>query len=817
MLAKRYDAAATEKKWQDFWLENRVFTFQPDSKAPVYSVDTPPPTVSGALHIGHVFSYTQAEIIIRHRRMKGFNVFYPFGFDDNGLPTERFVEKERKVRGSELGRSEFRNLCIETVQKAEEEFRSMWKSLGFSADWNLGYVTIDDLSRRISQRSFLDLYRKGHITHRDEPNMWCVACRTAIAQAELESVDQDSSFNDLRFALKNGGEIIIGTTRPELLPSCVSIFVHPEDERYKDIIGQTAIVPIFGQEVKVIADEKADPEKGTGAVMCCTFGDKTDIEWQRKHQLPLRISITAQGRMNELAQDFCGLKIKEARKNIIEKLQNDGILIASRQINHPVNTHERCGTDIEFLVTPQWFINITDKKEELLQVADKINWYPSFMKQRYIHWVENLNWDWCISRQRFFGVPFPVWHCEKCQTHVLPEDHELPVEPAEDSKNRTCPKCGSTELSPDRNIMDTWATSSVTPQINYRWQEKDSLEKQIAPMSLRPQAHDIIRTWAFYTIVKSWYHQQEIPWNDVMISGHVLYKKGQKFSKSKGEKSSGPNELIQRYSADVIRYWTAGARLGSDCYFEEQEFRIAQRLITKLFNAAKFAISHLENFKHPDCSKISFAVDQGFVSRLQNLIKLVDSHLESYEYSLALGETESFFWDFCDNYMELIKNRMYNPTEHPDGAKESACNSIYYTLYAFLRLFAPFIPHVTEEIYQDFFRAEEGHISLHIAPFPETSEQLQKPEQEKVYHEAKLLIGAARKYKTENRLSLNTELKSITCLKENFKALPEHLSDTKKASGAREIIFVDTLSGSGSEVDFEGIKILIETEPQSTE
>lgn len=809
MLAKRYETIETEQKWQKFWLEQNIFRFQPESNQPIYSVDTPPPTVSGALHIGHIFSYTQAEIIVRHRRMKGFNIFYPFGFDDNGLPTERFVEKERQVKGAKMDRREFRQLCTETVQEAEEEFRSMWKSLGFSADWSLGYVTIDDLSRRISQKSFIDLYNKGHIVHRDEANMWCVTCHTAIAQAELESVDRESSFNDLRFNLKNGGEIAIGTTRPELLASCVSIFVHPTDERYKSMIGQTAIVPIFGQEVKIMADEKADPEKGTGAVMCCTFGDKTDIEWQKKHQLPIRISIDAQGRMNELAQEFQGLKIKEARQAILKQLKNEDYLLAERNIVHPVNTHERCGTDIEFLISPQWFINICDKKSELLQIADQINWFPAFMKQRYIHWVENLNWDWCISRQRFFGVPFPVWHCEECGTHVLPQLDELPVEP-DKSDNRVCPKCGSNKLLPDQNIMDTWATSSVTPQINYRWQEKDSLEEKLMPMTLRPQAHDIIRTWAFYTIVKSWYHQKSIPWQDIMISGHVLYKKGQKFSKSKGEKSFGPNELINRYGADVIRYWTAGARLGADCYFEEQEFRIAQRLITKLFNAAKFSIQLLADFTQADISKINFAVDQGFISRLQGLIKLADTHLETYEYSLALSETESFFWDFCDNYLELIKHRMYNPQEHPTGAQDSACNAMYYTLYAFLRLFAPFIPHVTEEIYQNFFRQREKNISLHICPFPQTNESLSFPTSEKVYLEAKLLLGAARKHKTEKRLSLNTELNSITCLAKDFPHLGDQLSDLKKASGAKEIIFANTLPETGEKVEFEEITVIIQ-------
>ena len=804
MLPKKYKAKESEPRWQKYWSENNVFAFDPNSKSEVYSIDTPPPTVSGVLHIGHVYSYTQAEIVARYQRMKGKNVFYPFGFDDNGLPTERFVEKKNKVRGKDLKRSEFNDLCRTTVAELEEQFRTMWSALGFSADWNLCYSTIEENCQRISQRSFLDLLKKGLVDYREEPNMWCVTSQTAVAQAELDSVEQESTFNDLKFDIKEGGEIIIGTTRPELLPSCVCIFVHPDDPRYKDRLGKTAIVPIFGHEVPILADEKADMEKGTGAVMCCTFGDKTDIEWFKKHKLPLRVSITPYGKMTDLAGQFAGLKIKEARKAVLSKLNEDGILLNSKSIVHAVNVHERSGTEIEYLSTRQWFIKLMERKDELVALADKIEWYPAFMKQRYVHWVENLGWDWCISRQRFFGVPFPVWHCKDCCQMLLPEDSQLPVDPQEQDYPGECTNCGSSNIEPDRNIMDTWATSSVTPQINYRWGENDSREEHLAPMSMRPQAHDIIRTWAFYTMVKAYYHQNDIPWKDIMISGHVLYKKGQKISKSKGNSKSGPEQLIDQYSADVIRYWTAGAKLGSDCYFEENEFKIAAKLVTKIFNASKFALMHLESLEKFDETKITVAIDRAMMSRLSKTASRADQFLSQYEYSLALSEIEGFFWDFCDNYMELIKHRIYNPQEHGEGAGESVQNSLYAIVYGVIRMLAPFIPHITEEIYQAYFKQREKHVSLHLADYPNGKKSWVDEQAEKVYEEACQFVAVVRKFKTEQRLSLNTELTEIQYLRTQFGLFREAQNDIQRAARCDNVKAMDSLDDIGSLVEFEG-------------
>lgn len=550
-------------------------------------------------------------------------------------------------------------------------------------------------------------------------------------------------------------------------------------------------------------------EKGTGAVMCCTFGDKTDIEWFKKHNLPLRVCITPYGKMTALAKSFEGMKIKNARQEILKQLKAEEILIKQEPITHPVNTHERCGTDIEFLSTHQWFIRVIENKDELLKIGDSINWYPAFMKQRYIHWVENLGWDWCISRQRFFGVPFPVWHCSQCQAILTPRSEVLPVDPKETEYGDNCPKCGHDEIIPDQNIMDTWATSSVSPQINYLWGEENSLEGRIAPMSMRPQAHDIIRTWAFYTIVKAWFHQKQVPWKDMMISGHVLYKKGQKISKSKGNAKSEPETMIEHYGADVIRYWTAGAKLGSDCYFEEQEFRIAAKLVTKIFNASKFCISQMEGFSKPSLKNVIFPLDCAVLSNLQNVIDKVDRSLSEYEYSQALAEVETFFWDFCDNYLELIKHRSYNPQEHGEGAQESVRTTLYTTLFAVIRMLAPFIPHITEEVYQSFFREKEDHVSVHITSFPSSDPTLVNSASEETYRDSRVFVGAIRKYKSERRMSLNTELKTIYFRGDDFPSLEKAGKDLMRAARCDDLKSVDELPIEGEEIEFEGKRLKI--------
>ena len=756
-MPKYYGGIETEKKIQDFWEDRGIYKYSPLSKKPVFSVDTPPPTVSGKLHIGHVFSYTQAEIMARYKRMKGFEVFYPFGFDDNGLPTERLVEKKMKKSAGSVDRADFIENCLSLSAEVEKEFKELWKSLGFSADWDQLYSTIDDRSRRISQRSFIDLFNKGLVKKKATPALYCPNCRTTVAQAETDDMEMPSRFVDLRFRTEEGEDLVIATTRPELIPALVAVFVHPDDSRYAALVGKMVTPPLFDLKVKVMTDEKVDMEKGTGAVMCCTFGDTTDVEWYHTHSLPLRQVIDERGRMNEAAGKYCGMKIAEARVALIEDLKEGGYVSAIKEISHPVNTHDRCGKPMEYIVKEQWFIDILDHKDELIALADRINWYPSFMKERYLHWVSNLKWDWGISRQRFYGVPFPLWYCKSCGQPVVASDASLPVDPLTQMPEGACPGCGATEFEPETDVMDTWATSSVTPQINGKWGEQDDRMKDLFPMDLRPQAHDIIRTWAFYTIVKSYFHHNSVPWKNIMISGHSLDPERKKISKSKGNAGISPQQLVEKFSADPVRYWTAGSRLGMDTFFSEDVLKDGRKLVTKLWNASKFAIMNLQGYDGRRTGPLNI-IDRWIIHRMNDTIKRATDYMDRYEYGLALNTIESFFWkDLCDNYIELVKGRLSDGNTDADGSR----HTLYNILFKTLKLFAPFVPHITEEIYLMYFKDFEQDISIHLAEWPLYDDKNDYSSETAHMADLLRLIDLIRKAKSENKLSLAYPVKRL--------------------------------------------------------
>ncbi len=756
-MQKNYDFSKTEKEMQNFWKEKSIYKFDPESKSEIYSIDTPPPTVSGRLHIGHIFSYTQAEMIARFKRMQGYNVFYPFGFDDNGLPTERLVEKEEGIIAKNLPRSEFIKKCVMTSEKYEEEFKALWNSLGFSVDWSLQYETINPMVQRISQKSFIKLLRDGKAYMKESPVLWCTECQTSIAQAELDTVEKDTTFNYINF--KVGEEsLLVATTRPELLYGCVCLFVNPKDERYTKFIGKKAIVPLYDYEIPILADEKVDIAKGTGAVMCATFGDSTDVEWYDTHKLPFRKVILPDGKIDEGVPMIGGLKVTAARRQIINLLSEKGLLSDSENITHTVAVHERCGKEIEIIPSRQWYIDILSNKDLFLKAADSINWYPQQMKNRYISWVENLKWDWCISRQRYFGVPFPIWYCKNCGKVIIADEEMLPVNPLESKPEGPC-SCGCVEFEPEKSVFDTWATSSVTPQINAKWEEKDDISDRLLPMSLRTQAHEIIRTWAFYTIVKSLYHTGEIPWKDIMVCGFVLAKKGEKISKSKSNSDLSPKLLIENHSADVIRYWAANSKLGTDTFFSADELGIAKRFITKLWNASKFSISHLQDIDL-DNSGSFMPVDIWIKERCRQTIINAGKLLDQYEIGPARHEIDEFFWkDFCDYYLEIVKERLYQPEKHGYKERQSAQCALYYCMINILKLYAVYVPHITEFIYQEFFRQHEKSVSLHKLMW----------EQEKSFDEEIILFGEelkgiiaeTRKYKSENNLSMKSEMEEL--------------------------------------------------------
>jgi len=766
-----------EEKWRKYWEKEKVYSFDPKSKKKIYSIDTPPPTVSGEMHIGHACSYSQQDFIARYKRMQGFNVFYPFGTDDNGLPTERLVEKKKNVKAKEMQRSEFIELCMSFLKEELPAFRQDWKNMGISCDFDILYSTIDAHSRSVSQWSFLDLYKKGRLYRKDAPSMWCPECRTGVSQVEIKDKEIESTFNDIIFMVGKE-KLTIATTRPELLPACVAIFYHPNDKRYQKYKGKKAKVPLFNFEVPIMEDERADIEKGTGIVMCCTFGDQTDMEWQKAHNLPIKIAITNDGKMTDLAGKYRGLSIKTARKEIIKDLKEANLLVKQEPIKHFVNVHERCGTEIEFIKSKQWFVKYLDLKEDMLKWGSELKWHPEHMKHRYDNWVNGLQWDWLISNQRYFGVPFPVWYCKSCGETIVAEESQLPVDPQKDKPKSPCKKCKSKEFAPEMDILNTWFTSSMTPQIAIRLMPK-AIQKKLFPMDLRPQAHDIITFWLFNTIVKSRLHFSKNPWKHTIISGFITLE-GEKMSKSKGN-IIRPQDVIEKYGADAIRYWAAASKLGEDMDYQEKDVLTGKKFATKILNATNFIFT---NLKYQKTMPKLCETDRIFLVRLNNLIKTATESFDDYNYSGAKLETDSFFWrTLCDNYLEIVKNRVYNGSE---AEKESAYYALYHSLLAVLKLMAPITPYITEEIYQAHFRKHENQKSIHVESWPTEIKLKEKKNDQEVWDKMIEIITKVRQSKSEAKKSMKAEV-ILTIRDSDANLLGDTILDLKSVCNAKEI------------------------------
>jgi valyl-tRNA synthetase len=811
-ISKRYDAAVVEHRLHKFWREAGVYSFEVEEGSQIYSIDTPPPTVSGDLHLGHVYSYSQTDFLARFWRMRGFNVFYPMGFDDNGLPTERLVERQLGIRSYEVERGMFEDECRRISEEAEIKYERLWKRLGLSIDWRYTYRTIDDLSRRIAQWSFIDLYRKGLVYRQKAPTLWCTECRTAIAQADLSDLTREGQFYTIDFELDDGKSLPIATTRPELLPACVAIFIHPKDQRgLKDRIVR---VPLFNQQVPILIDEAVDPEVGTGIVMCCTFGDKVDIEWWYRHGLPLIATFEPDGRMSKAAGEFSGLPVLEAKYQILEDLETAGLLLDKSSIEQSIRVHERCDTPVEYLVTDQWFIKILDYRDDLLEAGDQIEWHPEHMRARYRDWVDNLQWDWCISRQRVYGVPFPVWLCSDCGEVVLAKDDQLPVDPRQQSPDRSC-DCGGNSFTADNDVMDTWATSSMTPQIIGRFLDEEGFHNLIYPMSLRPQAHEIIRTWAFYTIVKSHHHFGVVPWRAAAISGWALAPHGwEKISKSRGGGPATPEEMVDRYSADAVRYWAASTGLGKDTIISEEKIQAGAKLVTKLWNVARFSEPFLKDYQPQSKLPSLTPTDRWLLSRIHNTIQLATSAFQDYDYSSAKSITEAYFWhDLADNYLELVKGRLYGRN---GAARDGAIYTLYKSLLATIKLLAPILPHVTEEIYLTLYASHEASISLHRSPWPEGDPSWEDELADRFGEALVEAITTVRRYKSERHLPLATEIArlQITADSQTLRdQLHDIVLDLMSATRSKQVEVVDDLDPSLQQVSSVGIKIAMTFDP----
>lgn len=817
----KYDPSKKEGYWQNFWEEERIYEFDPTQSGPLFVIDTPPPTISGALHMGHVFSYTQAEVIARFKRMAGYNVRYPQGFDNNGLPTERLAEKEMGIRGQETELKDFVESCLHITDKYGEIYRQLWKSVGLSVDTRLEYSTISPEVQKLAQTAFKELYERGIIYKSKAPAIYCTECHTSFAQAEKEDREEKAVFVDLVFKTEDGQDLIISTTRPELLPACSAVFINPQDGRFKHLVGKKASTPL-GQEVTIISDEKVEIEKGSGAVMCCTYGDETDVYWARKYQLSERIILGEDGRITNVDElpEINGLKPAAARKVVIEKLREKGLIKKENNITHNVGVHERCGTPVEFLSTNQWFVKMLDMKDHLLQAGNKIHWYPPYMKKRYEEWVSSLKWDWCISRERFYGIPIPVYNCDNCEGVLIPEESDFPLDPKVEQPENNCPHCKTGKIVPERSVLDTWFTSSLTPDINNNNQLNGPLKGNLYPMSVRPMGHDIIRTWAVYSILMGLYRHGEAPWSDLMISGHLLLKKREKISKRTGGGAYKPEELIAKDSADAIRYAMFGAVLGKDAYFDEQEVGKGRKLVTKIYNAGRLVLSKIGDYdpQMEPAEENQKPFDRWIVQRSIETAREMQEAFDRYEYSRARQLFENFFWsDFCDNYLEIAKARLAISTDDQGASNErlSAQHAAYQCFLNVIKMASPFVPHITEEMYhaeitrrgddedvrefidsqanQGYFYRHEGTASIHQTKWLQDAGRKLSNEIKDGAALALSIIAEARKAKTlaKIRFGANVEQLQINCPKNQHGILQPFMEDIASTMKAKKVVVVE--------------------------
>ncbi len=785
-----FDIHSIEERWQDFWEDEKVYHFDPGSKKEPFTIDNPPRYASGPLHAGHAVHYTHIDFVARYKRMRGYNVMFPLCFDVNGMPIEVRVEKKYNIRMREYDRHEFIKLCEEFANGNIAEMTRQFKIFGESMDPSVYYQTDAKYYRRLTQISFLRLFHDGRIYKANHPVNWCPRCGTALAESEVEYQDNITKLNTILFSVADEPErkVEIATTRPELLCTCQLVAVHPDDERYKDLVGKELVTPIFDRTVPVVADEIVEKEFGSGVVMICTIGDKEDLRWVFKYGLDLMKGIDEQGKMTEIAGQYKGLDIKDARERIIQDMKEYGLLVKQEDNPQNVGSCWRCSTTIEYLQVPQWFVKIMDMKEEVLKTADKVEWFPEFMKVRLREWVNSLSWDWVISRQRYFATPIPVWECLECGAPVLPAEEDCYVDPTIDKPPvEKCPQCGG-GLKGSEEVFDTWMDSSITPLYNSFWGRDEKMFKKLYPMSLRPQSHDIIRTWAFYSIVRGLNLAGDRPWDTIMMGGFILAPDGTPMHASKGN-AVDPLEYHREFGADPIRYYAATCTLGKDHPFRIKDVKRGAQIVRKLYNMERLlsqAFSDLRpeeliaiNERVRSDASVLKPVDKWVLNDLSHVIDNATKAAELYQFDKTVKAVVDFMWlEVADHYLEIVKHRLKN--------KEIGTIYTAYNIGLTIpKLLAPFLPHIAEEVYQEHFKKFVGDTSIHISPWPKPTQKFEVGA--KNGQLAADIVAAVRRYKGENKIALGAAIGPVRLITKDHSKLENSLEDIKGTVRSSEV------------------------------
>jgi valyl-tRNA synthetase len=775
----QYDWRASEPKWQAKWKEWEIHRFDPKSKKEVFSIDNPPRYASGALHLGHAYGYTVIDFAARYKRLKGYNVFFPLCFDVNGMPVEVRVEKVKGIKASEVPRQEFIKMCSEFAEKYIGEMVHQFEILGESMDPSIYYQTDAIYYRRLTQISFIRMFKKGLVYKGHFPINWCPRCGTALAEAEVEYEPRKTKLNYIKFReAESGREVLIATTRPELLCTCLLVAVHPDDSTKQDLVGKELIVPVYNNRVKVVADPKVDPSFGTGTVMICSIGDKDDLEWIMKYNLPLLKGIDESGHMTSIAGKYAGLAVPEAKNAIIHDMKDADLLVKQEDLDQSVGSCWRCHTPIEFLKVPQWFIKSLEYKDQVLKMIDEITWNPEFMKIRIQNWVNSLAWDWVVSRQRYFATAIPVWECKDCGNVLLAEEHECYVDPtAAPPRVAKCEVCGGTYVG-STDVFDTWMDSSISPLYNTFWERDERLFKKLYPMSMRPQGLEIIRTWAYYTILREMLLIGEKPWKETMIHGFIMAPDGTPMHASAGNVID-PMPLVEKYGGDAMRYYAAACALGIDHAFKEQELVRGGRLATKTWNVMRMVGSACKS--KPRKPRKMHPIDAWALGKFGELARTVEKHCDKYRFDQATAAIENFMWhEFADHYIELVKHRAYSE-------KDEGSRYVLYTVgLGVLKLISIILPHMAEDAYQLNFKQFEKPVSIHVSEWPEAPA---KDEEADTRGEAvKEVVSAVRSWKSARGISLNAEISRIEIVgPDSERLMGGSESDVKETLKAKEL------------------------------